>query len=76
MARDPCENVMVAGLWIRCRSGGLQLLEGRRGLLLAVLCWTNAPWRWGELRTRKLEISFELIKKKKDEINILFCEQT
>lgn len=28
-ARDPCENVMVARLWIRCQHGGLQLLEGR-----------------------------------------------
>lgn len=36
-ARDPCENVMVARLWIRCQHGGLQLLEGRgrrrRGVL-------------------------------------------
>lgn len=53
MARDPCENVMVAGLWIRCRWGGLQLLEGKRGLLLlllAGLCWTNTPWALGGSR--------------------------
>lgn len=31
MAREPCENVMVARLWIRCQHGGLQLLEGGGG---------------------------------------------
>lgn len=41
-ARDPCENVMVARLWIRCQHEGLQLLEGRRG---ADRCWwMNREW--------------------------------
>lgn len=44
-ARDPCENVMVARLWIRCQRGGLQLLEGRRG---AERCWwMNIEWEYG-----------------------------
>lgn len=65
MAQDPCENVMLVGLWIRCQWGGVggAAATGRQEEAAAATATAAPGWTLlakcfpalGELRNHKLE---------------------